>query len=94
MQVRTRWIHWGIPPRNLPWYFSTYLLEALDMEVTLPYLSYEVNTVLLLQPDQEITRKPNDRLRLLINIDENTLNKYETTVWVYPSLCWGSRLHC
>lgn len=80
MSVRTRWIHWGIPPRNLLWYFSIHLLETLDMAVTLPYLFYEVNTALLLQPDQEITRKPNDRLRLLMNVDENALNKYETTV--------------
>lgn len=64
------------------------------MEVTLPYLFYEVNTALLLQPDQEITRKANARLRLLMNVDENALNKYETTVWVSPSLCQGSRLHC
>lgn len=66
MSVRTRWIHWGIPSRNLLWYFSVHLLETLDMAVILSYLFYGVNTTLLLQPDQEITRKPNARLRVLI----------------------------
>lgn len=47
------------------------------MEITLSYLFCEVNTALLLQPVQEITIKSNARLRFLMNVDKNILNKSE-----------------
>lgn len=47
------------------------------MEVMLPYLFYKANTALQLQPDQEVTRKSNVRLRFLMNVDEIIFNRYE-----------------